>query len=140
MLIRKIYAFGVTIAGAILTYRGLRHASREVVIVGLLIAGVFYLFYLVPMIVFGATIETKERGVRVRQYTDVEIPYAEIRACFAWLLPPFDVLILITTRRFPLCCVVAGQSKSDRESDLEGRIKQRSNKMQRDGKPISDRP
>lgn len=81
-------------------------------------ATIFFLLYLLPETIFGARIDSQELGIDVRQYRRDFIPYTEIRQCYSIFLFPFQMVIVITKRRFPLTVLISGDSLKGKRRSL----------------------
>jgi hypothetical protein len=123
-VLRKIYAYSVTIAGFALGINRIRQLPHEDV--GLATA-MFIATALIfaSLIAFGASVEPGETSLKVSQYREVELDYSEIRACYRYIVPPFEMALIITRRRFPLCCLIAGDGVIGRRSGLIQTVRER---------------
>ena len=125
MILHKLWSYSVMLAGAWLVFKQLGRAGQDDVLVGVIIVVPFFLFYAIPMVVFGASVHAKEQFLLVRQYFEAEIPYSQVLRCFGLLLPPFDVAVIITTRRFPMCFLVGANGTVAKRGDLVDQIQKR---------------
>jgi hypothetical protein len=125
IVLRKLYGYFVTIAGFALGISRIRHLPQEDVGFATVMCAAIALSFFVPVVVFGAAVEPGETSLRVIQYREVELDYSEIRACYRYIVPPFEMAFIITRRRFPLCFLVAGEGVIGRRSGLIQKIRER---------------
>jgi len=89
------------------------------------------LVYLLPFAVFGAHLRDGSDELLVEQYTVTTISYKQVRACFGLYLVPFQFVIVLTRRGFPLNILlsgdvfVGGKNGLVRDGRQASRIKQR---------------
>jgi hypothetical protein len=80
--------------------------------------GILLLFYFVPQAIFEARAEAAEDGLHVEQYGKALISYSEIRRCFSFYLFPFQIVIVMTKRKFPLNILITGDKLATRRRSL----------------------
>lgn len=124
-VLRKIYAYSVTIAGFALGINRIRQLPQEDVGLATVMLVAIALSFFVPVVVFGASVEPGETSLKVSQYREVELDYSEIRGCYRYIVPPFEMALIITRRRFPLCCLIAGDGVIGRRSGLIQKVRER---------------
>lgn len=117
-VLRKIYAYSVTIAGFALGINRIRQLPQEDIGLATAMLVALALLFFVPLIAFGASVEPGETSMKVSQYQEVELDYSEIRACYRYIVPPFEMAFIITRRRFPLCFLIAGEGVIGRRRGL----------------------
>jgi hypothetical protein len=123
-VLRKLYGYFTTIAGLTLWINRIRHLPGEDVGLGIAVFAVIAVVF-VSFVVFGASVEPGETSVKVSQYREAELDYSEIRGCYRYIVPPFEMMIIITRRRFPLCCLIAGDGVIGRSSGLIQTVRSR---------------
>ena len=103
----RIFAICYTVAFVVLWIRTVSRSSgldKTIFVAAfVLIMG----FYLLPAILFGATIEAAARGIEVKQYGNTIIPYTAVRQCWGFYLFPNQIVILTTSLPMPLRVILA---------------------------------
>ena len=98
-------------------------------------ASIFFFVYLLPITVFGAEIEVSENGLTVTQYRSTTVAYSEVSSCRRFFLIPFHIVVVTTTRKFPLNLLIALNSGGEkrrsptRDGDLAALIKSRIDRL-----------
>jgi hypothetical protein len=114
----KIYAYLITIAGVAFTLNRMMKMPTPNASVALVLSGIVLLFFLFPLVVFGASVQLGEKTLKVAQYRDVELDYKEIYRCYRYVFPPFEMAIIVTSRRFPLCMLLASNGTIGKRGNL----------------------
>jgi len=71
-------------------------------------ASIFFLFYLLPLAIFGAKLQAKVDGLHVEQYSSTVLSYTQVRACFGLFLFPVQMVIVLTSQNLPLRILISG--------------------------------
>jgi hypothetical protein len=122
--LRKSFAYVIAVAGAALTMNGITKLSRPDKGIAFMLFGGFLLF-LVPVIVFGASIQVEESALKISQYKDVTLGFEEIRGCYRYFFPPFSLVLITTTRRFPLCILIEMDGTIGHRGTLAEKVRSR---------------
>jgi hypothetical protein len=103
----RIFAICYTAGFVVLWIRTVSHSSglNKAIFVAafVLIMGL----YLLPTMLFGATIEAGAKGIEVNQYRNTMIPYTAVRQCWGFYLFPNQIVILTTSLPLPLKVILA---------------------------------
>jgi hypothetical protein len=121
----KVYIYSLIIVSTALAVNRATQLPRHDAWFGLVIFGATILFFFLPLAVFGASAEPGEKGLKVSQYKDVTLDYSEISGCYRYIVPPFEMVIIITKRRFPLRVLLAGEGVIGRPRGLMKTIQDR---------------
>jgi hypothetical protein len=122
---RKIYAYTVTTIGAVLAATHFAKLHEENRWTGFVLFGIPFVFLFVPLVVFGASIRPAELGLKISQYKDVEVGYGEVRGCYRYVFPPFELVVITTRRRFPLNVLIEGDGVIGRRGTLAEIVRSR---------------
>lgn len=114
----KIYAYLITIAGVAFTLNRMMKMPTPNASVALVLFGIVLLFFFIPSVVFGASVQPGEKTLKVGQYRDVELDYKEIYRCYRYIFPPFEMAIIVTRRRFPLRILIASNGTIGKRGNL----------------------
>jgi hypothetical protein len=89
-----------------------------------LLTSTFFFLYLLPITLFQAKLEPKPNGLNVLQYGSVVLPYRDIKHCIGLFLVPFPIVIVISSRRFPLKVLISADEFEGRPRGLiqDGRL------------------
>ncbi len=121
----KIYAYLITIGAASFgIYRMMKMPTPDA-LVGGMFYGIPLLFFIIPSVVFGASVKPGEKTLKVRQYRAVELEYQEIYRCYRYIFPPFEMAIIVTRRRFPLRILIASNGTIGKRGNLIATLRTR---------------
>lgn len=121
----KIYAYLITIGGASFgLYRVMTMPTPDA-LVGVILSGIPLLFFIIPCVVFGASVQLGEKTLKVGQYRDVELEYQEIYRCYRYVFPPFEMAIIVTRRPLPLRILVASNGTIGKRGNLIATLRTR---------------
>jgi hypothetical protein len=123
--LRKIYAYSVTIAGAGLTINRMMKMPTPDASAALVLSGILLLFFFIPCVVFGASVQPGERTLKVGQYRDVELDYKEIYRCYRYVFPPFELAIIVTQQPLPLRILIASNGTIGKRGNLIDTVRRR---------------
>jgi len=129
-LLRKVYAYIAITAGTSVMINRVQDLNADDRFLALVLGVALPLLYLVPLAVFGATIRPEESKLKVSQYTEAEVSYGEVRACYSFLLPPFEMVLIHTRRQFPLNILLATDGVIGKSGTLATNVRSR---MKRSG-------
>lgn len=123
--LRKIYAYFVTIAGTALAIQYIMRLPKPDAIFSSVLFGTGLVFFFLPSVIFGASIELGEKAFKVVQYRDVELDYKEIYRCYRYVIPPFEMAIIVTRRPLPLRILVASNGTIGKRGNLIDTVRRR---------------
>lgn len=118
MLLGRVYWGAATLAYTVwLVYKIPKVPASELWFAAA--AGAIFLFvYLLPQALFGARINPQPSGIQVSQYRQEFIPYSDIERCYSLFLFPFQTVVVITKRNFPLKILIAGDQINAKRKSL----------------------
>ncbi|HEY2911746.1 MAG TPA: hypothetical protein VGK21_00170 [Candidatus Angelobacter sp.] len=114
----KLYAYSITIAGSGFGIYRMMAMPTPDASVALVLFGIVLLFFFIPSVVFGASVQPGEKTLKVGQYRDVELDYKEIYRCYRYVFPPFEMAIIVTRRPLPLRILVASNGTIGKRGNL----------------------
>jgi hypothetical protein len=79
---------------------------------------IFFCCYLLPLGALQAKIELEDDGVVVHRWNTTLLEYTEMSRCYGFFLFPFQIVILVTKRRFPLKIIISGDSIQGRRTSI----------------------
>jgi hypothetical protein len=121
----KIWGYLVTVAGVALFAMKFADLTQGDRWVALILVIPFFLFLLVPVVVFGASIRPGDLALKVSQYTDTEVSYEKVRGCYRYFFPPFQLVLITTRRRFPLNVLISGDGTIMQRGTLAENVRNR---------------
>lgn len=81
----------------------LNHDDRAFALV---VAPIFFLIYVFPYALFGSRIKIEPEGIHVERYRTA-ISFADVAGCHSFFTIPFHMIVIRTSRRFPLNLIVS---------------------------------
>ena len=123
--LRKIYGYCVLLGGTAFMVNGIAKLEPPDRWIPSILFGAFLVLLALPLVIFGAAVRPGESSLKVSQYDEVDIGYEEVRGCYRYMFPPFWLVVITTTRRFPLCILIERDGTPGSRDTLSAKVRSR---------------
>lgn len=118
MRLVKAYHIAALVAYPLMVFYVARRAPADEVAFGLWGSCLFFVLYLAPYALFDARMEVSAEGLIVQQFWREVIKYSEIVRCFGVFAAPFQIVVVIARRPFPLCLIITADTLTERRRSM----------------------